>query len=64
MKQYLVFSGNIFYPSGGMEDYVTSYDTLEDAKAYVKSWQRPFQMEWWHIADRDTCEIVWRDIDG
>ena len=33
MKRFLVFAGDYYYPSGGWEDFVGSFDTLEAAKA-------------------------------
>jgi hypothetical protein len=31
MKNYLVFYGNFYYPSGGMDDFLKDYDLLDDA---------------------------------
>lgn len=31
MKRYMLFAGSTFYPAGGMDDYIESYDTIEEA---------------------------------
>lgn len=31
MKKYLAFYGLIYYPEGGMSDFIGDYDTIEDA---------------------------------
>lgn len=50
MKRYLLFTFGNYYPNGGFEDYVDSFDTIEDAYNF-----------WLSIPeiDRDTnCQIV------
>jgi hypothetical protein len=34
-KRFLVFGFNSYYPSGGMEDRATSFDTIEEAYDYA-----------------------------
>jgi len=31
LKRYLAFYGDIYYPGGGMNDYIGSYDSYDDA---------------------------------
>lgn len=31
MREYLAFYGKMYYPDGGMDDFVGDYDTLEEA---------------------------------
>lgn len=62
MNKYLLFSGDYYYPSGGMEDFVMSFETLDAAKEYVKASHE--SLMWHHVADRETLKIVWRWIDG
>jgi hypothetical protein len=64
MKQYMLFSGLYYYPSGGMEDFDCSFDTLEQAKDYVKATHESFAQYWHHVADRDTGKIVWHWAGG
>lgn len=50
MKRYLLFTFGNYYPCGGFEDYISSFDTIEDAYQY-----------WINIPeiDRDSnCQIV------
>jgi len=35
MKQFMAFYGSIYYPSGGMDDFIGDYDTQEDALAAI-----------------------------
>lgn len=63
MKKFMLFSGETFYPSGGMKDYVYSFDTLKEARAYIQCTHQSFMMHWHHVADRDTGEIVWDWVD-
>lgn len=32
IKQYLIFAGHYYYPSGGWSDFQDSFDTLEEAE--------------------------------
>lgn len=36
MKRYMLFAGNIYYPGGGMNDFVGSYDDLDRARFEIK----------------------------
>lgn len=50
MKRYLLFTFSNYYPCGGFEDYIDSFNTIEDAYEY-----------WLNIPsiDRDAnCQIV------
>lgn len=35
MKNYLAFYGSVYYPRGGMADFVGDYDTLDEAIASI-----------------------------
>lgn len=61
MRRYLAFAYQTFYPCGGMEDLVGTYDDLDDAKGRLN------RMEWGgfhdeygngHIFDTHTQKIV------
>lgn len=55
MRRFLLFSGDFYYPSGGMEDFVSDHDTLEEAKAaHVPE----SSMIWAHIYDTELRKIV------
>lgn len=40
MKRYLLFQCNDYYPSGGWDDFVGDYDTIEDAQGLHPSRSR------------------------
>jgi hypothetical protein len=56
MKKYLLFLGDCYYPSGGWNDFQSSFDTIEEARAAV-----PPNTDWWHIVDSETASEVERD---
>lgn len=56
MKPYWLFAGNIYYPSGGMGDFVGSFDTLEEAKNADRPGEPGYR--WAHIYDADSGAIV------
>ena len=68
MKRYLAFYGDNYYPNGGMDDFVGSFNTIEGAKVAVmvehsKRTHPPHHWEnmWAHIydskADMEVCKI-------
>lgn len=69
MKRYLVFGGTNYAPSGGWDDFLGDFDTLEEAK---KASAPPWGCEWKQIVDTDTqgCvdnntpEVINRLADG
>ena len=54
MKRYLAFSGECYYPLGGMDDFNGSADTVEEAMLLA----RAGISEWWHIWDSETGEFI------
>jgi hypothetical protein len=56
MKKYLAFYGAVYYPSGGMDDFIGDYETLEEAiqsieerhkqESYLDSWDYHFASVW------------------
>jgi hypothetical protein len=57
MKQFLLFAGYNYYPTGGWYDFQGSYATLEEAREAAASWPRA-KDNWWHIIDNQTGENV------
>jgi hypothetical protein len=49
-KRYLVFGFYSYYPSGGIDDKVSSFDLLEDAEYFVE--KNELQYENYNIYDR------------
>ena len=72
LKRFILFAGEHYYPGGGTRDYVNSFDTLEEAMAFVESIRKkpPEKMglmggrvDWADILDKETGEF-WSDCDG
>jgi hypothetical protein len=47
MNEYLVFIGNIYYPSGGWDDFSGYFESIEKAKEHIKSFDPAYK--WGHI---------------
>jgi len=56
MKRYLLFSGRCYYHCGGWDDFVDSFDTIEEAK---QSKVTNDKHEWIQIVDTQTMEIIY-----
>jgi hypothetical protein len=67
MKRYLAFYGDNYYPNGGMDDFVGSYDTLDEAKSAVSeehlkrthpphySWDSMWAHIYDSVSDSEAC---------
>lgn len=62
MKRYFLFTGDSFYPDGGMKDFDNDFDDLQSAQDYVHCSHRTFQ--WHHVVDMTTGKIVWDWSEG
>lgn len=59
MKRFLLFAGYAYYPSGGWNDFHSSYDTQEEASQKILSLiQHETSLEWFHIIDLETGQKV------
>jgi hypothetical protein len=52
--RYALFAGDQYYPSGGWEDFIGAYDSIEAARERA---QRE-RYEWFHIVDLASAQIV------
>lgn len=52
MKRYLLFAGDIYYPGGGWDDFIGSFDTIEECQAFGKDPSRG--LDWYQIVDTTT----------
>ena len=70
MKRYLAFYGNVYYPSGGMDDFLSDHDTKEEAlkaittklnddKNYCNTDEEKWEYAWAHIYDTEGRIEVW-----
>lgn len=55
MNRYLLFAFDSYYPQGGWEDFVESFDTLEDALEAGGLLERDYIQ----VVDSDTGEVVY-----
>jgi hypothetical protein len=56
MKRYLLFAGDEYYPTGGWGDFISDFDTLEEAKKDLLSGR--FDKDWYQIVDTQNKEVV------
>ncbi len=54
--RFLLFAGSDFYPSGGWDDFVCSYETLEQAMDH--DMHRESCWDWAHVVDLEFRVIV------
>jgi hypothetical protein len=54
-KRYLLFYGRQYYPLGGWEDFITSFDEVSDALTYLGTHSN---FDWFQVVDADTGKIV------
>ena len=54
--KYIIFSGDMYYPSGGWYDFVGTVDTLDEAK---KVYEKKKKLAYWvHVVDMESGKIV------
>jgi hypothetical protein len=66
MKRYFLFGGCAFYAEGGANDFITSFDSVEDATNAAKELAArsghagvyQTEIEWWHVVNRFTMKKV------
>lgn len=54
LKRYALFSGDYYYPTGGWDDLVDTFDTLEEALAA----HTVEEYTWFHVIDLTSGEEV------
>lgn len=55
---FALFAGHNFYPSGGWDDHIATFLTLEEAQHARNA--RSHNYDWFHIVDLAKGEIVER----
>lgn len=61
MKRYLLFSGQCYYPSGGIDDFNGDFDSFEEAKSEyetLKSNKNVWCREWAHVWDSESKQKI------
>lgn len=56
--KYLVFSGDDYYPLGGMHDFDAAFDKEEVAIGYAMGVSKS-ELTWAHVVRLDDLKIVW-----
>lgn len=51
MKQYLLFAGDHYYPSGGWNDFIDSYATMEEVEKQWATLSNNKVYDWGHVVD-------------
>ncbi len=60
---YLLFGGTAFYATGGMNDCLGIFDTIEDARSYAitdreDEYENVVHNEWYQIVDSTNFQVV------
>ena len=55
MRRYLLFGGAIYYPFGGWDDFVDSYDSVAESIAALGAGDRRY--DWFHVVDSQTGNV-------
>jgi hypothetical protein len=58
MRRYVIFVGINYYPEGGWDDYLASYETKEEALGHFEV--RKDDHDWIHVVDIETRTILMR----
>lgn len=61
MKRFLIFSGVVYYPVGGMHDFKGDFGTLVVASVRAREAAKPsneFETGWSHVYDTKSRKIV------
>ena len=53
---YLLFGGAIYYPSGGVEDLLGQFESIDDAKKYAEAGDQ--YGVWAQIVEKQTLKLV------
>lgn len=58
---YLVFAGDKYYPSGGMNDFQGVFPSVEDALLWLAT---EGKFDWWQIVEREPWRCVRSGTSG
>ena len=63
MKRFLLFAGDVYYPSGGFGDFVGDFEAPEEARDKLVKWieaEGDPGYSWAHIYDTETMTMVYK----
>lgn len=61
MKRYWLFGGNVYYPQGGITDFIAMFDTIEDTIKHYDSKIEEIATcgyGWFHVYDSELREVI------
>ena len=62
MKRFLLFAGDVYYPSGGFGDFIGYFEAREEALDKLVKWietEGGPEYLWAHIYDTETMTMVY-----
>lgn len=62
LQRFLVFWGRKFYPYGGFNDFILSFDSLDEARKYIE--ENRAKWDWAQIVDSEDfrkTEITYKE---
>lgn len=54
MKNYLLFAGDHYYPSGGWDDFREAFETWGEADQEGKGLKEQHKVDWYHVVDLES----------
>ena len=58
LKRFLLFANVTYYAHGGWNDFVDSFDTIDDATKHAMEYVDRLDLDWWHVVDSTTGQKV------
>lgn len=63
MFHYLLFGGETYYALGGAHDLIDDFPTLDDARIEGSALLAEGGIDWWHVYDTKSKQIVARSTN-
>ncbi len=61
MSQFMLFGGEFYYAKGGLNDWLGTFNSLEEALEYKKiHFPGHSALDWFQVFDKESLEIVAR----
>jgi hypothetical protein len=58
-ERYFIFAGSNFYPLGGMNDFIGSWNNVSAAIVGAKANIKKIENDWAHVWDSEERVIIW-----
>jgi len=55
-NKFLLFGGSNYYPSGGFDDFIRSFDTIGEVNSYASGINDRY--DWMHVVNTETRELL------